>query len=162
MNDNSSVNWKDNNADALRFSHQLREFHHKSLWEEEKHYTWLHSIILAAQVAVIAKQPVELASRNILLTTLAIIGFLLSIVAYQVVSREGNFFVYAHNIFVNYFNKMFPQNTLEATENISNILILPIRALRGKATIREYFQFVFLIFGTIDVLLILGVLLCKV
>jgi len=164
MSTNAPPSWKDDAADALKFTQGLREYHHKALWEEEKHFTWLHSIILAAQAAILIKQPDELASRNILLIVLAVVGLSFAVVALRVVRREGEFFVYAHNLFVDRFNVLFPENNLlkSKSDQDESLLMLPFRVLRGKASIRTNFQFVFFVFGAIDASLIAAVAMCAV
>jgi hypothetical protein len=152
--------WDKDAADALRLAHQFREYHHKALWEEEKHFTWLHSIILAAQVAIVTRRANELEARAVLLVVLAIIGLLLVVVALRVVRREGAFFVEAHRVFVHHFNVLFPDHKLDepvASAN-KNLFTLPFIVLAGTASIRDNFQFVFLVFGAIDVALLVGVL----
>ena len=158
------TNWKDDAADALKFTQGLREYHHKALWEEEKHFTWLHSIILAAQAAILMRTPSELTARGTILMVLAVIGLLFAIVAFRVVRREGQFFVYAHNLFVNRFNALFPATplTVTAVESTASIISMPYRVLVGKASIRENFQFVFIVFGAIDALLVVAVVTCAV
>jgi hypothetical protein len=159
-----SPSWKDDAADALKFTQALREYHHKALWEEEKHFTWLHSIILAAQAAILTRTPDELAARSTILVVLGVIGLLFAIVAFCVVRREGQFFTYAHNLFVNRFNVLFPATPLlvTAVEPTSSVFLTPFRVLTGKASIRENFQFVFIVFGVVNAFLVVAVVTCAV
>jgi len=84
--------------DTLRFAQQLREYHHGALWEEEKHFLWLNSILLAAQAAVFNAAlngdgliGPELKPRDVVLIVLGGLGLVLSIIALRVVRREGSF-----------------------------------------------------------------------
>ena len=152
--------WDNDAADALRLAQQLREYHHKALWEEEKHFTWLHSIILAAQATIVTRKASELEARAVLLIVLAVVGLLFVVVALRVVRREGAFFVEAHRVFVRRFNVLFPDRKLEepAANPNKNLFTLPFIVLRGTASIRDNFQLVLLVFGAIDVALLIGVL----
>ncbi|TAJ93956.1 MAG: hypothetical protein EPO31_07190 [Gammaproteobacteria bacterium] len=163
MSDNTPTPWDKDAAEAVRLAQQFREYHHKALWEEEKHFTWLLSIILAAQAAILTKNADDLEARGLLLAVLAIAGLALVIVSLRVVRREGAFFVTAHRLFVKRFNILFPDQKLEepVTRPEPFLLTLPLRVLLGcKTSIRDNFQFVFLVFGAIDVALLIG-LLCS-
>jgi hypothetical protein len=151
--------WDKDAADALRLSQQLREYHHRALWEEEKHFTWLLSIILAAQAAVATKKASELEARALLLIVLGIVGLALVVAAVRVVRREGEFFVEAHREFVKRFNLVFADRKLDepAANPNRNVFALPFVVLGGTPSIRDNFQFVFLVFGAIDVALLVGV-----
>ena len=37
MGTDGQTEWDKDAADAVRLTQQLREYHHKALWEEEKH-----------------------------------------------------------------------------------------------------------------------------
>lgn len=152
--------WDKDGTDALRLAQQLREYHHKALWEEEKHFTWLHSLVLGAQAATVTRKACELEARAALLIVLAAVGLLLAIVALRVVRREGTFFVEAHRLFVKRFNIVFPDGRLDepAANPNRNLLTLPFVVLGGRPSIRDNFQFVFLVFGAIDAALLVAVL----
>jgi hypothetical protein len=156
--------WDPDAADALKLAQQLREYHHKSLWEEEKHFTWLHSIILAAQAAIVTRTPAELEARGVLLIVLAIVGLCFVVIALRVVRREGAFFVEAHRLFVERFNALFPNQKLEQPPQDPNksLFALPFIVLGGKPSIRDNFQLVFLVFGAIDLALLVAVVTCAV
>jgi hypothetical protein len=76
--------------DAFKFAQQFREYHHRALWEEEKHFTWLLSIVLAAQAAVLTAKGADLPARSPLLVALALVGIAFVVVALVVVRREGS------------------------------------------------------------------------
>lgn len=38
--------------EKLKMAFTIRDSHHKSLWEEEKHFTWWLSILLSAQIVI--------------------------------------------------------------------------------------------------------------
>jgi hypothetical protein len=137
-------------VDALKFAQQLREYHHRALWEEEKHFTWLLSIILAAQAAVLTAKGSDLSARAPILIGLAVIGFAFAIVALVVVRREGAFFVNAHALFVPLFNEHFPSRPLMLPPAAANrsVFLLPFLLLQPwKLSIRDAFQLVLFVFG---------------
>jgi len=137
-------------ADALKFLQQLREYHHRALWEEEKHFTWLLSIVLAAQAAVLTAKGGDLPARAPILICFAVIGLAFALVALVVVRREGAFFVNAHSVFVPLWNQHFPSWPLSAPSGSGNRspLVLALLLLRPwKLSIRDAFQLVFLVFG---------------
>jgi hypothetical protein len=137
-------------VEALKFAQQFREYHHKALWEEEKHFTWLLSIILAAQAAVLTAKGSDLPARAPILIVLAVIGLAFVAVALRVVRREGAFFVSAHAVFVPFYNRQFPDRPLAAPPVAANrpVLLLPLLLfVPWKLSIRDAFQVVLLVFG---------------
>ena len=147
--------------DALKFVQQLREYHHRALWEEEKHFTWLLSILLAAQAAVLTAKSSDLPARAPILIGLAVIGLAFAVVALVVVRREGSFFVNAHSLFVPLFNQHFPSRPLSTPSGAANrsLLVLPLLFLQPwKLSIRDAFQLVFFVFGVAYLMLFMAAL----
>jgi hypothetical protein len=148
-------------ADGLKFAQQLREYHHKALWEEEKHFTWLLSIILAAQAAILTAKNTDLAARFPILIVLAAIGLAFVIVALRVVRREGAFFVNAHALFVPFYNRHFPDTPLPAPPTAANrsVFVLPLLLFAPwRLSIRDAFQLVLLVFGVTYLALLVAAL----
>jgi hypothetical protein len=148
-------------VDTLRLTQQLREYHHKALWEEEKHFTWLLSIILAAQAAILTTKAADLPARGAILVALAAIGLVFVIVALLVVRREGEFFVNAHRLFVTRYNLVFPNQELKAPSAKANrtVFLLPFLLFAPwMLSIRDAFQLVLLFFGAVDLGLLVAVL----
>jgi hypothetical protein len=87
------------------------------------------------------------------------VGLALVVVALRVVRREGTFFVQANQLFVKRFNLLFADQKLgePAANPNSNVFALPFVVLRGASSIRDNFQFVFLVFGLVNVVLLVGV-----
>jgi hypothetical protein len=104
----SGETFSEEDSKNLSIAKQHRDFFHKALWEEEKHFTWLLSIILAAQVTVITMN--SLTAKDMLLYALAIVGFIFAVLALRVVRREGESFVKANRLFVERFNIVFPNH----------------------------------------------------
>jgi hypothetical protein len=158
MSPGKKTTWNKNDVDALRLTQQLREYHHRALWEEEKHFTWLFNIVLAAQSGILIS---DIQGRGIALIVLSIIGLVFVSIALKVVRREGVYFVNAHRNFVRRFNIVFPEQKLEESTDNPNKKIL-FNLLRNmcsrKLSIRDLFQLLFLFFGLIDfIVLCLGV-----
>jgi hypothetical protein len=147
-------------VEALKIAQQLREYHHHALWEEEKHFTWIHSIIVAAQAAILTKNSSEFHARGHVVITLAAIGIVLVVVALRVLRREGAFFVDAQKRFVEFFNDAFPQKMLPIPSAKPNrsILAIPFLLLSRNLAVRDAFQLVLIVFGTVYVVLIISIL----
>jgi len=146
--------------EVLKIAHELREYHHNALWEEEKHFMWINSIILAAQAAVLIKTATEVPSRSLLLAALAAIGLVLAVIALRVIRREGINFVNAHGTFVQHHNLVFSNRKLPAPVGEPNkcICLLPLLLFSKDFSIRDAFQFVLLVFAVVNAILLIGVL----
>lgn len=161
----SPADWDPQAVDALRLTQQLREYHHKALWEEEKHFTWLLSILLAAQAAILTAKAADLPARTAILVALAATGLVLVIVALCVVRREGGFFVNAHGLFVTYYNRVFPSQPLQGPSAKANrrVVVLPfLLFVPWMLSIRDAFQLVLLVFGAVYLALLVAALTAAV
>ena len=71
------------------------------------------------------------------------------VVALRVIRREGTFFVEAHRVFVKRFKLLFADQKLEepAANPNRNVFALPFVVLGGASSIRDNFQFDFLVCG---------------
>jgi len=87
-------------VDKLQAAHLLREYHHKSLWEEEKHFTWLCSILLSGQVLFLTSDKVPARERATVVLVLGIVGLLLAVAAMRVIVLESRAFLEASDRFV--------------------------------------------------------------
>lgn len=151
--------YRANPFEALRIAQQIREYHHKALWEEEKHFLWLNSIILAAQAAILTKSITEVPYHTILLISLAAIGLLFALIALRVIRREGVFFVDANKIFVAQYNMVFSTHKLPVPSGVPNksIYLLPFFLFSQKLSIRDAFQLVLLVFAIVNAVLLVSV-----
>jgi hypothetical protein len=160
MSSDSAETLTDENIKALSIAQQHREYFHRALWEEEKHFTWLLSIILAAQITIITMKC--LPTKEVLLCALAAIGFIFAVIALRVVRREGKSFMKANKLFVECFNIVFPEHKIKppADEANRDIIKLPCSVLGYKPpSIRDCFQFIFLVFAVADILLFAATLI---
>jgi hypothetical protein len=136
-------------VEALKFAQQLREYHHKALWEEEKHFTWLLSIILAAQAAVLTAKGSDLPARAPISDRL---GGHRACVRHRRAPRRASgrgILCDAHALFVPFYNRQFPDRPLSAPPAAANrpVLVLPLLLFAPwKLSIRDTFQLVLLVF----------------
>ena len=86
--------------DKLQVAHLLRDFHHKSLWEEEKHFTWLCSILLSGQIVLLNSDKIAPHDRATVVLILGVVGVVLAIAAMRVIVLEGRAFDEASDRFV--------------------------------------------------------------
>ena len=100
------------NLNRLEFAKGLREYHHKAIWEEEKHFTWLVSIILSLQVIVYTNDKICEQNKCLLILGLSFIGFIFCCLFLIVIRREGYFFHKALALFVKEYNTDISQISL--------------------------------------------------
>jgi len=134
----------------LQIAQTLRDYHHRALWEEEKHFTWIISILLASELALISGRTSGLASalQPTLATVLSLLGVGFSAIALRVIRREGEFFRDASERFVTQYAKCFSDVELPPAPATANkpILRIVLDAFRGRIGIRDAFQLVFCLF----------------
>ena len=147
--------------ETLKIAQQLREYHHTALWEVEKHFTWLFSVILAVQATLLTAKVSNLPLRSALLVVSAAIGLAVAVVAIQVVRREAGFFANAHVVFVREYNSVFPAEPLKASSGAARpLVVLPFLLFAPwKLSIRDAFQLVFLVFAATYLALLIAALL---
>src|SRR3989338_3550221 len=154
-----------NKLDLLKMSHTLREYHHKALWEEEKHFTWLLSIFFTAEILVVTTDNLSDRIQSLLTIGISIFGFFFSLLALRVVLLESHGFQNELDNYKLLYKKVFGRESFPHDE-------LPIgwfrRAerrvwylIRGKS-IRHHFQFIFVLFATVFLFLAGAQLLCPI
>lgn len=97
--DKGTIRKKDN-IKSLEMAHTIREFHHKSLWEEEKHFTWLISLLLTAQIILYMSNDLCNQNKFYFILILSITGNLICCMAFRILRREGYYFHKALSKFV--------------------------------------------------------------
>jgi hypothetical protein len=134
----------------LQFAQSIRVFHHAALWEEEKHFTWLNSLILSAQLLLFNSEKIPFKFRFSLILVVSLLGVLASRIALRVIRKEGEYFCNALNRFVDEHNSIFPDKQLPPAPTPPNksYPTLLKSFLLGQVGVRDAFQVVFLAFGT--------------
>ena len=129
----------------LDLATKIRHYHHNAIWEEQKHFTWLISIILSGQLVVFTS---DTSGKVVLVFVGSVVGILLAITAFRVQRREGVYFRNANAIFVEEYNALYPKMSLPLPSQKANkgILDLVLSFFIGKLGVRDYFQFLFLTF----------------
>jgi len=133
----------------LEMALELRKFHHNSIWEEQKHFTWLISLLLSALVIGATSDRVNSTARAVMLLVGSLMGFMLSLTAFRVQRREGVYYQNAYAAFAKEWNLQFPQQRVGAFPMRPNrsFTRLVTATMTGKAGVRDYFQLLFLLFA---------------
>jgi hypothetical protein len=139
----------------LEFAFGLRSYHHNAIWEEQKHFTWLISIILSAQLLVLTGVRLDNLPKALLISIASIVGILLSVTALRVQRREGEYFRNANARFVAEYNAVYPSMPMPPPGPVANkqILSLVVSIFIGRSGVRDYFQFLFLAFAVVFLLM---------
>jgi hypothetical protein len=127
---------------------KIRQSHHYSIWEEQKHFTWLISIILSAQAVVLAGVKLGSPQKAILISVASAVGILIALTAYRVQRVEGVYYCQSHTHFVNQYRAVYPSAEVPHynPKPNKNIPELVHSILTAKSGVRDHFQFLFLSF----------------
>ena len=149
-NNNSSIK-------KLELAHNIREFHHKSLWEEEKHFTWWISIVLSLQILLYTTGHICNQNKFIFIVIASFIGIFICFTAFRIVRLESEYFHTALSRFVTEYNEIYPTSQLPSVHKEANkgITDLIISVFKLEIGVRDSFQFLFLFFIFIFVLILI-------
>ena len=149
----------------LQAALDFRRFHHDSIWEEQKHFSWLISIILSGALVAFASDQFSPSAKAVIVLTASALGFLFSLTAFRIQRREGVLFTIAQQAFVREWNAQFPDNELLMPRGDGNFgkdapthdsgkspanrgpVRLIFLGVTGRAGVRDYFQLLFLFFA---------------
>ncbi len=152
----------DDDVKRLELAHNIREFHHKSLWEEEKHFTWWISIVLSAQIVVYTSSSLCNENKLTFMVIGSVVGFFLCFTALNIMRKEGGYFHIALSIFVSEYNRIYKTSPLKpvpekANEDIRDLIKLFFTPWKlWKLGVRDSFQCLFLFFMLIFVSILLS------
>lgn len=135
--------------ERLRVAQELRDYHHKALWEEEKHFTWFLSVILSSIVLITTTDKIEPHPKVVCAGVVSLLGVVIALLALRVVRNESRNFQVALHRFVACYNQVFPDIPLAPVSATEQAKSTPERlraALRGEVNTREAFQWVFSLF----------------
>jgi hypothetical protein len=145
----------------LEFAFKVRAYHHNAIWEEQKHFTWFMSILLAAQLLALTSDKVDSTTRATVVSIAAFAGIALSLTGFRVQTREGTYFRTANELYIREYNRTFTSAEIPLPPGRANksVTRLIIDFGRGRAGVRDYFQILFLSFALVFAALALLVLL---
>jgi len=131
----------------LEMAQVLRSYHHNALWEAERHFTWLTSIVLSAAVIIATSDKVGLVPRLLGAAFLAAVGAVICLIALTVVKRERSYFARASRVFLEEYNRCFPTDIRVISEEVpaGSFFAAVKRVLSGAITVREAFQLLFVL-----------------
>jgi uncharacterized membrane protein (DUF485 family) len=137
----------------LDLAHQIRQSHHDAIWEEQKHFTWLISIILSAQLIVFVGAKLGSSQKIALIIISSVVGVLFAITGFRVQRIEGVYFYNANITYNKAYSAVF--NTTEPAFRRGSAN----KTLRGlissiftnSSGVRDHFQFLFLAFVAVFV-----------
>lgn len=99
---------KSDGVEKLNFIFAVRQSHRDSIWEEQKHFTWLISIILTGQLIFFTNTRMQAGARAALILIASIVGILFSITGFRVERREGLYFSQANKQFLEEYKALYP------------------------------------------------------
>jgi hypothetical protein len=124
---------------------QLRDFHHKGIWEEQKHFTWLISILLSGAVVALSTGSFDESERSWLLLIIGAVGLVVTYVAVRIQSIEGESFNGAHQTFKTEFTRVFPDHEWPPPRPPKARGVK--RLVQPPAGVRDHFRLLFWVFG---------------
>lgn len=132
----------------LQIAQTLRDYHHKALWEEEKHFMWFVSIFLSADLLLATTDKLTTSAKGAFIALVSTLGTVICLVGLRVLRKEGQYFQDALLRFVNQHNICFQDVPLNLPRRAANkpVRLLLLDALHGKASVRDTFQSLFCLF----------------
>ncbi|MFI7028201.1 hypothetical protein ACIBK1_05785 [Microbispora rosea] len=139
------------NLERLKFMFTVRSYHHNAIWEEQKHFTWLISILLSAQLVTLASTSLGTSGKIIIILAGSIVGIVLAVTAFRVQRHEGRYFRAANVAYIKEYNLLWRDSPLPMPPVKANkgILELVLSFFTGNAGVRDYFQVLWLSFITV-------------
>ena len=140
----------------LQVAQSLRDYHHKALWQEETHFTWLVSIVFSADILLATTDKLSTIEKLLLMLGVSLVGVVLSLIGLRVLRSESdNFQVALHRLIIEH-NRCFqyaPLPEVPASSQNKNPIRLMVLGLLWRVSIRESFQLVLILFCLIFVLI---------
>lgn len=130
----------------LDIANQLRQPHYNSIWEQQKHFTWLISAVFSAEAIVFGTGLLNSHGKPIILCLVSGIGILFSLMGFRVQRIEGRYFCSANEVFAREYKAVFPYAEVPYRRQDPNKTVpgLFVAVLRDRAGVRDSFQFIFL------------------
>jgi hypothetical protein len=127
---------------------QLRQAHHNAIWEEQKHFTWLISIVLSGQLVIFAGVNIASTQKIALVVVSSLVGVLFAAIGFRTQRIEGIYFSNANVAFDETYRKLFyvaepPRRRSDPNKTIRDLIS---GVFTNNSGVRDYFQFLFLSF----------------
>lgn len=124
---------------------QLRQAHHNAIWEEQKHFTWLISIILSGQLVIFAGVSIASTQKIALVVVSSLVGILFAVIGFRTQRIEGIYFSRANVAFNEAYRKVFHAagSPWQRSGPNKRIRDLVSEIFTAKSGVRDYFQFLF-------------------
>lgn len=139
--------------DRLDFAMALRSYHHNGIWEEQKHFTWLISLVLSVELLALSTAGLNGMTRDVVTLTVSVVGLILTFIAIRIQRLEGGYFAHANDLFVYEFNQKFPDRKIPiagpAGPSVEPLRRRAWRTLRGRGGVRDHFELLFVLFGVV-------------
>jgi uncharacterized membrane protein (DUF485 family) len=132
----------------LDLAHQIRQSHHNAIWEEQKHFTWLISIILSAQLIVFVGANLGSSQKIALIIISSVVGVLFAITGFRVQRIEGVYFYNANVTYNEAYSAVFQTTEPSYRRGSANKTLWGLIAsiFTNSSGVRDHFQFLFLTF----------------
>jgi len=127
---------------------RIRQSHHDAIWEEQKHFTWLLSIIFSAQAVVLAGTELSAPDKAIIISIASVVGILIALIGFRAQRIEGVYYHRANTHFAKEFLAVYPDAEEPHHSQAPNKAVLALikSAITGSAGVRDYFQIIFIAF----------------
>lgn len=140
----------DHAADIARLDLAVKiwQAYHNAIWEEQKHFTWLISIILSAQAVVLAGIKLSSPERGALISLASAVGILIATTGFRVQRIEAIYYCQANSRLAQEYKMVYhdadvPYYSQEPNKSIPGLILA---TLTGRSGIRDQFQCLFLSF----------------
>lgn len=132
----------------LDMAEKIRHSNYNSIWEHQKHFTWLISIILSAQAIILAGTKLDSSDKVVILCVASIVGIMISLTGFRVQRIEGIYFCQANELFAKEYRIVYPDTrppylSGQPNKSIPNLIA---SCFLCKAGVRDHFQILFLAF----------------
>jgi hypothetical protein len=127
---------------------RIRQNHHDAIWEEQKHFTWLISIILSAQLIVFVGTKLDPSQKIALIIISSVVGVLFAITGFRVQRIEGVYFYDANIKYNEAYSAVFGVTEPPYRRGSANKTPwrLMLSVFTNRSGVRDHFQFLFLAF----------------
>jgi hypothetical protein len=137
----------------LDMAYKIRHSNYNSIWEQQKHFTWLISIMLSGQAIVVGAVQLRSPEKSAVLFAASIAGIIISIIGFRVQRIEGIYFCDANKVFAEEYRAVYPDakapyRSEKPNKSVSGLIAA---VCLGRAGVRDHFQILFLAFIAIFV-----------